>query len=157
MKNGKRMIQVIGAAGFLGSLLTALVFLLAEWGASARAERIGTGAAIHAGFIVCVSLLLFVILRIGGAHWAGRKAIVWMSLWHGMLLLTVGVGGILGMILYSFGGLILPLEASWRGLLVAGARDGAFYFLIWAPGGALVACVMLAAKERKERGYLRQT
>ncbi len=74
------------------------------------------------------------------SHWS-IYAIVWIA---GLSAL----GGILGMILFPLGGLIVGAERTSLQLLARGARFGSFYFLIWAPAIAIVACTMRAYRRR---------
>ena len=71
----------------------------------------------------------------------------------GVFLLTVIVvcmlGGLLGAITFPIVGRLWGAHKSTSELILLGARTGSFFFLVWAPGIALVRGFMLAAKEKR--------
>ncbi len=73
------------------------------------------------------------------------------------LLLIVGItalGAVLGAVLFPLWGVVFSLQKSSGELAVFGIRTLSFYFLMWAPGIAIVLCVKRAYEARvaKEEG-----
>lgn len=74
-------------------------------------------------------------------HWA----------WYALGLITgiTALGAAIGAVVFPLWGLVFGLERGAGELAVAGMRTLGFYFLIWAPGIALVLCVKRAYEARR--------
>ena len=75
-----------------------------------------------------------------------RATVRWLLRW---LLLVLGIcsaGALVGAVLYPVAGTLLGMDLPPARMLVNGLKDGGFYALIWAPGLALVICIMRAHK-----------
>lgn len=74
----------------------------------------------------------------------------------GRFLLTVlaicALGAALGATLFPVVGKLAGTHKTVRELIVLGARTGGFFFLVWAPGAALVREFMRAAREKQRAG-----
>lgn len=80
------------------------------------------------------------------------RAKFWLHRIGGFFLTVLGLcalGGLLGAVVF-------PLAGRWGGstkthaeLVVFGAKSGAFYFMVWAPGAALVREFMRGAQARR--------
>jgi len=72
--------------------------------------------------------------------------------WTGLFLLftveVTAIGALAGGILFPLVGPLFGAERGWAELVVLGIRNIGFWFFIWAPGIALVRCVMRAHRER---------
>ena len=72
--------------------------------------------------------------------------------WAGLFLLfTVeisAIGALTGGVLFPLVGMLIDAERGWAELTMLGIRNIGFWFFIWAPGIALVRCVMRAYRER---------
>ncbi len=83
---------------------------------------------------------------------ASRHLKFWAARVGGFFLTVIGLcalGGLLGGILFPFIGWLGGSNLSHEHMLVAGVRSGAFFFLVWAPGVALVREFMRGARERR--------
>jgi len=138
----------------VGSILLAGLVLatagLPFWRFSAEAPTWWGGALaglqVYVG-IVFLWALAFVVVRsrkLSGPRPAVRRAGAWLALWHGWLGLMVACGAVLGALLFPLGRWVFGVDIPWTQAVLAGLRDGAFYFLIWAPGVSFVLCVMEA-------------
>lgn len=56
------------------------------------------------------------------------------------------LGGLLGAILFPLVGRLGGAHQTFPELVVLGARSGSFFFLVWAPGAALVREFMRSAR-----------
>ena len=83
-----------------------------------------------------------------------RKMYHWLQHTHWSLYAAAWIfgisilGGVLGLVLFPLGGLIVGAERSTTQLLIRGARFGSFWFFIWAPAIAITACVMRAYRRK---------
>ncbi len=72
--------------------------------------------------------------------------------WSGCFLFWVAVivaaGALLGAGLFPLAGLWFRTGLTPAQLVQNGARLGSFYFFLWAPGTAVVLCVMRAYRRR---------
>ncbi|HUJ44439.1 MAG TPA: hypothetical protein VLW52_12625 [Opitutaceae bacterium] len=79
-------------------------------------------------------------MNVRGLHWS-----LYFLLWTAIL---VAAGALLGATLFLVAGLIFSTgHTPWQ-LVQAGGRIGGFYLAIWAPGTAVVLCVMRAYRRR---------
>lgn len=76
--------------------------------------------------------------------WAGRIAGFFFT-----ILELCALGALLGAIIFPLVGPWGGLHKSREEMILLGARTGAFFFLVWAPGVALVRAFMRAATLRK--------
>ncbi len=60
----------------------------------------------------------------------------------------VAAGAVLGAALFLLAGLCFHTGHTAAQLVQHGVRTGGFYFLLWAPGIAVVLCVMRAYRRR---------
>jgi hypothetical protein len=74
------------------------------------------------------------------AHWS-----LYFLFW---VALIVAAGAVLGAALFPLGGWLLGLAQPAGRLAMQGASTGGFFFAIWAPGTAVVLCVMRAYRRR---------
>ena len=77
-----------------------------------------------------------------------RSWIQWIGLF---LLFTVeitAVGALLGAVTFPIAGILIGAERGWAELTLLGLRNIGFWFFIWAPGIALVRCIMRGYRER---------
>jgi len=77
----------------------------------------------------------------------------WRSIarWHAWTAGITATGSVVGSLLFLLVGTVAGMELSARQLLVNGLRDGGFYAFIWAPGCAMVLCLMHAHKQAQIR------
>lgn len=78
--------------------------------------------------------------------WAARVA--------GFLLTVLGLcalGGLLGGVVFPIAGRLAGAHSSHDEMVVAGVKSGAFIFMVWAPGVALVREFVRGAKARRRR------
>jgi MFS family permease len=73
----------------------------------------------------------------------------WIALWLLLVAAIVAGGGIAGALLFPLAGSLIGMSLTPLQMAANGLRDGAFYALIWAPGVALVATIMLAHEKRR--------
>lgn len=59
------------------------------------------------------------------------------------------IGGLLGGLVFPLAGRFGGSQKTLHELIVAGVKSGAFIFMVWAPGAALVREFVRGAKERK--------
>ncbi|MFT3870029.1 MAG: hypothetical protein QM715_16400 [Nibricoccus sp.] len=81
-------------------------------------------------------------MKLRDSHWA-----VYFIVW---LLAVVGGGALVGAVSFPLLGPLFGSDHSVFSHVVAGARHLGFIALVWAPGIALVACV-IRAKQNKSR------
>lgn len=67
----------------------------------------------------------------------------WLALFLGIVAELVLIGGILGALLFPFIGTLIGYDATLATMAKNGARDGAFWFFVWAPGISFVTCAHL--------------
>ena len=79
-------------------------------------------------------------MKPGGLHWT-----LCFLLWTGTI---TAAGAALGALLFPLGGWLFHVERSAGQLAWQGIQIGSFYCFIWAPGTALVLCVMRAYRRR---------
>lgn len=79
-------------------------------------------------------------------------ALRWALRFLGLVAAQVLAGAGLGAVLYPAVGTLLGLRAGWVALLGKGILDLGFYAFIWAPGVALVCCLMRARREWQSGG-----
>ncbi|MDD2765829.1 MAG: hypothetical protein PHE83_17850 [Opitutaceae bacterium] len=76
------------------------------------------------------------------------REIHWLPYFLFWVALLVAAGALLGALLFPLAGLLFRTgDTPWQ-LVQNGARIGGFYFLIWAPGTAVVLCVMRSYRRR---------
>jgi O-antigen ligase len=68
----------------------------------------------------------------------------------------IGLGAVLGALLFPLAGLIFQTDKSGVPLAVFGARTLGFYFMVWAPGIALVLTVKNEYERRQPKSVKRQ-
>ena len=118
----------------------------AEWRFHAPAR---VGLAIFFSFfaVVAAGAAFFLCREFGRSPRAALRSVFsWELRWLGWLGAAVTAGGVVGTVLFALAWLVLPLDRGLGGMLAQGARDGAFYVFIWAPGGAFIICVIEARK-----------
>jgi hypothetical protein len=79
-------------------------------------------------------------MNLRGIHWS-LYFLFWMTV-------IVAAGALLGAVLFPLAGLFFSTGRTPWQLVQAGGRIGGFYFGIWAPGTAVVLCVMRAYRRR---------
>ncbi len=121
-----------------------------------RQSGITLGLRIHLCVVVAAMAGIARFVSGGGMERLSGAA-RWVGLWHGMVLGAVAGGALLGSVLFPLVGSLLSIDRTFGEFMRAGLRDGGFYILIWAPGGALVLCAIIAAQDRKERFQPPQT
>lgn len=67
---------------------------------------------------------------------------------HFVVLQICALGGLLGAIVFPVVGTLAGAHKSVSELIVLGTKTGGFFFLVWAPGAALVRMFMRAAREK---------
>jgi hypothetical protein len=78
---------------------------------------------------------------------------LWSARLGGFLFTVLGLcalGALLGAILFPLVGPLGGAVKTRDELIVLGARTGGFFFMVWAPGIALVRMFMRATKPQKE-------
>ena len=75
--------------------------------------------------------------------WAVRVARFFLS-----VLALCAIGAALGAVVFPIAGGLGGSHKSSRDLVLLGARTGGFFFLVWAPGLALVREFVLAARPK---------
>jgi hypothetical protein len=81
------------------------------------------------------------------AFWARRLA--------GFALTVLGLcalGGLLGAVIFPLAGHFGGSQKTREELVVVGVKSGAFIFLVWAPGAALVREFIRGAKDKQRGG-----
>jgi hypothetical protein len=152
--------RIAGRLFLLGLVVTALT--LPWWPgtfpASPRGAGILVGGRVYLGVLVVLAGVFAAVTRRPGRSLAAGLAagIGWLELWHGWVVLMVATGGVLGLLLFPLGALVFGVDLEMRGVLAAGLRDGAFYFLIWAPGVAFVLSFMEAHQRRQRAAEARR-
>jgi hypothetical protein len=76
----------------------------------------------------------------------------WSLYFLGWTAAITAAGALLGAVVIPLAGLVFATGKTAAQLAVAGARDLGFYFFLWAPGIALVLCVMRAYRRRHPEG-----
>lgn len=144
-----RRVDWLGA-GCLALLLVAAMTLPLLPDQGSRHERFvvtGFGIGVYLGTFLIASLLFAGgVKELRKTTYADgfRRVSRWVCRWHGMVVLGLSAGALAGGILYPLGGILLNMEGSPARFLLNGIRDGAWYLLVWTPGGALVICFMQA-------------
>lgn len=88
-----------------------------------------------------------VLLRaLEGSPLLGRPLgwVTWPLLWLSGVAVGCSIGGLLGAAAYAIFGTLGGHHLAVPELALNGLKDGAFYALIWLPGGSFVATVILA-------------
>lgn len=86
-------------------------------------------------------------LRLSGLAEAARR---WRGrFWgfHFIVLQMCAIGGLLGGLAFLGAGTLIDSRKSAAELVVLGVKSGAFYFLVWGPGFALVRMFIRGAKQ----------
>ncbi len=81
-----------------------------------------------------------------------RTARRWAALVGGFFFTVLGLcalGALFGAIVFPIAGALAGAHKTRDELIVLGARTGGFFFLVWAPGLALVRMFMRTAAARK--------
>ena len=81
-----------------------------------------------------------------------ERARFWLQRTAGFFLTILGLcalGGLLGALLFPLAGHLGGSRTTHAELVVAGVKSGAFIFMVWAPGAALVREFMRGAKARR--------
>lgn len=121
--------------------------------AVARIAPVGIDLFFALFTIVLVGSTLFQRFERGRPFFCAAVAVArWQVRWMGWVGTAVAVGACLGMLLFAAAWLLLPLDRNLPSMIAQGARDGAFYVFIWAPGGAFVLCVMEARRASRRAG-----
>ena len=72
--------------------------------------------------------------------------------WTGLFLLftieVTAIGALAGGIVFPILGAIFDWERGWEELAMNGIKNIGFWAFIWAPGIAIVRCIMRAYRER---------
>jgi hypothetical protein len=76
------------------------------------------------------------------------REIHWSLYFLSWVAVMVTAGALLGAVLFPLAGLFFPTGRTPWQLVENGGRIGGFYFAIWAPGTAVVLCVMRAYRRR---------
>lgn len=80
------------------------------------------------------------------------RAKFWATRVGGFFLTVLGMcalGGLLGALVFPLAGKLGGSTKTHADLVVVGAKSGSFYFMVWAPGVALVREFMRGAKARR--------
>ena len=80
------------------------------------------------------------------------RARFWAARVAGFFLTVLGLcalGGLLGGIVFPLAGRLAGAHSSREEMIVAGVKSGAFIFMVWAPGVALVREFIRGAKARR--------
>ena len=80
-------------------------------------------------------------MKLARIHWA-----LYFLFWVGLI---AAAGALLGAALFPLAGWVLRLGHPAGRLALQGASIGGYFFLIWAPGTAVVLCVMRAYRRRQ--------
>lgn len=81
-----------------------------------------------------------------------RQTKFWAARAAGFFLTVLGLcalGGLLGGLVFPLAGRLGGSSLSRAELVVAGVKSGAFIFMVWAPGAALVREFMRGARARR--------
>lgn len=78
-----------------------------------------------------------------------RKVGAWGARFLIYVVLIVTTGAVLGALLFVPGAWLFGVDGSVGEIMRNGAYNGGFYALIWAPGLALVRCIMVAYQRRR--------
>ncbi len=136
--------------GVLAVLLISAVVLPwieTDWYFHERLVSFSFGVTVFLGVMLLAALLFALPVRDRHKTSYGqalRRVSGWIARWHGMTFIGIMAGALAGSLIYPLGGLLLQMEGSSFSHFLKGLRDGAMYLTIWAPGGALVLCFMLA-------------
>ena len=76
------------------------------------------------------------------------REIHWSLYFLFWVAVIVGTGALLGAVLFPLTGWFFHTGYTPWQLVLNGGRTGGFYFLLWAPGTAVVLCVMRAYRRR---------
>ena len=98
-------------------------------------------------------LALFLVQRADGRTGSARRpfleVLFWARLWHGSVLAMITAGAVAGALLFYVVGGLFGSESGPLERIRAGMRDGSFYVFIWAPGCAIIGCIMLAHRRSR--------
>lgn len=95
------------------------------------------------------------IALVRSMHHAGRtkEARTWRARcvgFHFVILQVCALGALLGAIVFPIAGALGGVHKTRDELVVLGVRTGGFFFLVWAPGLALVRMFIRAARARAQ-------
>lgn len=79
--------------------------------------------------------------------WAERVGVFFFT-----VLEICALGALLGAVLFPLFGRLGGAHKTTAELIVFGAKTGGFYFMVWAPGVALVRVFMRAAAAKRRAG-----
>lgn len=158
MKPESRLWRRVDRAGMITlGLLALAILILPLWPAPAIAhERLIITAFGMGMYLLTLSVSACLFARVGWRRAEEsfgsplKRAGGWIWRWHGMVAIALLVGACIGSFLYLIGGSLLGMEGSAVEFARRGAADGAFYFFIWCPGGALIVCFMQAFGPEKK-------
>lgn len=136
------------------------IWVVLVWGAWIGANVVGAWTAEGAALRGYSMLAAYGVLMMGSQIllvWiAGQRGLPalrwsagWLWAWHWRLLAMVLAGAVLGGLAYTVVGGLAGIGASAPERVRAGAFDGGFYALIWAPGISFVWCVMLGHRRMR--------
>jgi len=143
----------------LGALLGAILWPALGGrlsGDKTEAELILTGVRYFGGLGLYVGAPITVI-RIFKLLRKADQAAVWRSRFlgfHFVILEICALGALLGALVFPLAGSLGESLKTRDELVLIGARTGGFYFLVWAPGVALVRGFMRAGQARATRDRL---
>lgn len=80
----------------------------------------------------------------GGVATRWKRALYWAGFWHAVVVTFILGGALAGGVLFVVVGSIAGMEAGIGDLFRSGLWNGGFYLLIWAPGIAIILCVIRA-------------
>ncbi|MFH1496538.1 MAG: hypothetical protein ABII82_01815 [Verrucomicrobiota bacterium] len=80
-----------------------------------------------------------------------NKRLHWAVYAPALIVGITALGAVVGAVVFPLWGLLFGLERGAGELAMTGARTLGFYFLIWAPGIALVLCVKRAYEAQASR------
>ncbi len=151
--------EVVTGCGLVLLGLTGAAVLFSEVWATrfppSGAAGIRLGLMIFLGSFLVISLIAaaFQAVELKRPFLGGwGAAVYWMGRWLGWVGLAVAAGGVLGALVFYLAGICFTFDRTLAELVKQGVRDGAFYFLVWAPGGAAVICLMEARARSHRKG-----
>lgn len=77
-----------------------------------------------------------------------RSWLEWIGLFLLLTIEVTAIGALAGAITFPIVGGFIGAERGWAELTILGIRNIGFWFFIWAPGVALVRCIMRAHDDR---------
>lgn len=78
------------------------------------------------------------------------EVLCWVPRFLAYVVAIVGLGGVIGTILFPVVGLLLGMDYPVSHMALKGLHDGSFFFGVWAPGVSFVACVIQAHNRNRE-------